>query len=48
LGEQDFFKKTIEELLAEHPFEESRVLTNPRDQNTPKPADDATAKPPAA
>jgi membrane protein len=24
LGEQDFFRKTVEELLAEHPFDESR------------------------
>jgi len=24
LGEQEFFRKTVEELLAEHPFDESR------------------------
>jgi len=24
LGEQDFFRKSLEDLLAEHPFDESR------------------------
>jgi len=24
LGEQDFFRKSLEELFSEHPFEESR------------------------
>jgi membrane protein len=24
LGEQEFFRKSLEELLAEHPFDESR------------------------
>jgi membrane protein len=45
LGEQDFFRKTIEELLTDHPFDESRppfsmgqrLQTGPKDQRTKGP-----------